>query len=72
MDQQTLLMVMTAFVVIAAIARDSSGMLFGIYKSSRALEEKATPYAKWKPWWRRPSRRSKTAPADRRYHDQDQ
>jgi hypothetical protein len=39
MDQQTLLTVMTAFVIIAAIALIiQAAMLVGIYKSSRALQ----------------------------------
>jgi ElaB/YqjD/DUF883 family membrane-anchored ribosome-binding protein len=40
MDQQTLLTVMTAFVIIAAIALIiQAAMLVGIYKSSRALQQ---------------------------------
>jgi ElaB/YqjD/DUF883 family membrane-anchored ribosome-binding protein len=40
MDQQTLLTVMTAFVIIAAVALTIQAfMLFGIYKTSRGLQE---------------------------------
>jgi len=40
MDQQTLLTVMTAFVIIAAIALlIQAAMLVGIYKSSRAMQQ---------------------------------
>jgi cell division protein FtsL len=40
MDQQTLLTVMTVFVCISAIALlIQAGMLFGIYRSARALQE---------------------------------
>lgn len=43
MDQQTLLIVMTVFVVVSAIALlIQAGLLFGIYKSSRSLEQNAT------------------------------
>ena len=43
MDQQTLLIIMTAFVCVAALALlIQAGLLFGIYKSSRALEQNAT------------------------------
>lgn len=43
MDQQTLLIVMTAFVSVAALALlIQAGLLFGIYKSSRSLERNAT------------------------------
>jgi hypothetical protein len=42
MDQQTLLIVMTAFVMIAAIALlIQAGLLFAIFKSTRAVEQKA-------------------------------
>lgn len=42
MDQQTLLIVMTAFVAIAAIALlIQAGLLFAIFKSTRAVEQKA-------------------------------
>jgi len=38
MDQQSLLIVMTAFVVISAIALlIQAGLLFGIYKSARSV-----------------------------------
>ena len=40
MDQQTLLTVMTAFVIIAAVALIiQAAMLAGIYKTSRGLQE---------------------------------
>jgi len=40
MDQQTLLNVMTAFVIIAALALlIQAAMLFGIYKASRGMQE---------------------------------
>ena len=40
MDQQTLLTVMTAFVCVAAAAMlIQAGLLFGIYKSARGLQE---------------------------------
>ena len=40
MDQQTLLTVMTVFVVISAIALlIQAGMLFGMYKATRGLQE---------------------------------
>lgn len=46
MDQQTLLYIMAAFVVIAAIALVlQAGLLFGIYKSSRATREKVVVLA---------------------------
>jgi hypothetical protein len=39
MDQQTLLIIMTVFVIVAAIALlIQAGLLFGIYKSSRAVQ----------------------------------
>lgn len=42
MDQQTLLIVMTAFVCIAAIALlIQAGLLFAIFKTTRAVEQKA-------------------------------
>jgi uncharacterized membrane-anchored protein YhcB (DUF1043 family) len=42
MDQQTLLTVMTVFVCVAAAALlIQAGLLFGIYKSARALQENA-------------------------------
>lgn len=42
MDPQTLLVVMTAFVIVAAIALViQAGMMFGVYKSSRSLEANA-------------------------------
>lgn len=42
MDQQTLLIVMTAFVMIAAIALlIQAGLLFAIFKTTRAVEQKA-------------------------------
>jgi|SRR5580658_1046119 ABC-type transporter Mla subunit MlaD len=42
MDQQTLLIVMTAFVCIAAIALlIQAGLLFAIFKTTRAVDEKA-------------------------------
>ncbi len=42
MDQQTLLVIMTVFVVIAAIALAiQAGLLFGMYRASRSLEENA-------------------------------
>jgi hypothetical protein len=44
MDQQTLLMIMAAFVIISAIALCiQAGFLFGIYKGLKNLEEKTTP-----------------------------
>ncbi len=44
MDQQTLLMIMAAFVIISAIALCiQAGFLFGIYKGLRKMEEKTTP-----------------------------
>ena len=40
MDQQALLIIMAVFVAVAAIALAiQAGMLFGIYKSSRAVQE---------------------------------
>ena len=43
MDQQTLLIIMTVFVTVAAIALViQMGLLFGIYKTSRTLEQNAT------------------------------
>jgi hypothetical protein len=40
MDPQTLLTIMTVFVIVAAIALViQAGMLFGVYKASRALEQ---------------------------------
>jgi hypothetical protein len=40
MDPQTLLTIMTVFVIVAAIALViQAGMLFGIYKASRTLEQ---------------------------------
>ena len=40
MDQQTLLTVMTAFVIIAAVALIiQAAMLFGIYKASRGMQD---------------------------------
>jgi alpha-N-acetylglucosamine transferase len=40
MDQQTLLVIMTVFVTVSAIALlIQAGLLFGIYKSSRAMQE---------------------------------
>src|SRR5277367_4918500 len=43
MDQQTLLIVMTVFVIVSAVALlIQAGLLFGIYKSSRKLEESTT------------------------------
>jgi hypothetical protein len=42
MDQQTLLIVMTVFVAVAAIALSiQAGLLFAIFKSTRAVEQKA-------------------------------
>jgi hypothetical protein len=42
MDQQTLLVIMAVFVAVAAIALSiQAGLLFGIYKSSRAMEQNA-------------------------------
>ena len=42
MDQQALLIIMAVFVGVAAIALViQAGLLFGIYKSSRAMEQKA-------------------------------
>jgi hypothetical protein len=42
MDQQTLLILMTAFVAIAAIALlIQAGLLFAIFKTTRAVDEKA-------------------------------
>jgi hypothetical protein len=44
MDQQTLLTIMAAFVIISAIALIiQAGFLFGIYKGLKNLEEKTTP-----------------------------
>jgi hypothetical protein len=44
MDQQTLLTIMAAFVIISAIALCiQAGFLFGIYKGLKKLEEKTTP-----------------------------
>ncbi len=44
MDQQTLLTIMAAFVIISAIALIiQAGFLFGIYKGLKTLEEKTTP-----------------------------
>jgi hypothetical protein len=44
MDQQTLLMIMAAFVIISAIALCiQAGFLFGIYKGLRDMEAKTTP-----------------------------
>ena len=44
MDQQTLLMIMAAFVIISAIALCiQAGSLFGIYKGLRNMEAKTTP-----------------------------
>jgi hypothetical protein len=43
MDQQTLLVIMTVFVTVAAIALViQMGLLIGIYKTSRTLEQNAT------------------------------
>lgn len=43
MDQQTLLIIMAVFVTVAAIALViQAGLLFGIYKSARALEQNTT------------------------------
>lgn len=43
MDQQALLIIMAVFVAVAAIALViQAGMLFGIYKSSRAVQENVT------------------------------
>jgi hypothetical protein len=40
MDQSTLLIIMTAFVIIAAIALAiQAGLMFGIYKASRTMEQ---------------------------------
>lgn len=44
MDQNQLLIVITAFVIVAAVALCiQAGLLFGIYKTARSFEEKATP-----------------------------
>ncbi|MDP8978988.1 MAG: hypothetical protein M3O35_00195 [Acidobacteriota bacterium] len=44
MDQMTLLYVMAAFVVVAAIALCiQAGCLIGVYKTTRRLEDKITP-----------------------------
>lgn len=43
MDQQTLLYVMAGFVIVAALALIvQAGLLFGIYRSTRAAQEKVT------------------------------
>jgi hypothetical protein len=43
MDQQALLIIMAVFVAVAAIALIiQAGMLFGIYKSSRVMQENVT------------------------------
>src|SRR5205809_1061701 len=42
MDQQTLLIIMTAFVCVAALALViQTGLLFGMYKAARSLEQNA-------------------------------
>ena len=44
MDQMTLLYVMAAFVIIAAIALSiQAGCLIGVFKTTKRLEEKITP-----------------------------
>jgi ABC-type transporter Mla subunit MlaD len=44
MDQMTLLYVMTAFVIISAIALCiQAGFLFGMYKTAKTMEEKVVP-----------------------------
>ncbi len=44
MNETTLLYVMTAFVIISAIALCiQAGMLAGIYKTTKALQEKIDP-----------------------------
>jgi hypothetical protein len=46
MDQQALLIIMAVFVAVAAIAlMIQAGMLFGIYKSSRAMQAKVETLA---------------------------
>jgi hypothetical protein len=46
MDDHTLLMIMAVFVFVAAVALViQAGMLFGIYKASRTIEQKATDLA---------------------------
>src|ERR1700733_4835738 len=46
MDQQALLIIMAVFVAVAAIAlMIQAGMLFGIYKSSRAMQAKVDTLA---------------------------
>lgn len=46
MDQQALLIIMAVFVAVAAIAlMIQAGMLFGIYKSSRAMQAKVESLA---------------------------
>lgn len=43
MDQQTLLIIMTVFVIVAAVALTiQAGLLFGIYRASRTLEQNTT------------------------------
>jgi isoleucyl-tRNA synthetase len=43
MSQETLLYIMTGFVIISAIALCiQAGLLFGIYKASKAMQEQAT------------------------------
>jgi ABC-type transporter Mla subunit MlaD len=44
MDQMTLLYIMTAFVIISAIALlIQAGFLFGMYKTAKTMEEKIVP-----------------------------
>jgi type I site-specific restriction endonuclease len=44
MDQTTLLYIMTAFVIIAALALCiQAGMLFGMYKTAKGLQDKISP-----------------------------
>jgi hypothetical protein len=44
MDQTTLLYIMTAFVIISAIALCiQAGMLFGMYRTTKVLQEKIVP-----------------------------
>lgn len=46
MDEHTLLVIMTVFVVVASLALViQAGMLFGIYRASRAMQEQATRLA---------------------------
>lgn len=46
MDQQALLIVMTVFVIVAAVALViQAGMLFGVWKSTRAMQQTVTRMA---------------------------